>query len=128
MLKLNIQDECMASTRNRNTPGNYCQEQAQYARAELYNMYPNSCQGAAYNTRMPGNGFLPAQIPGNKLSHNCADIESFLFGIGSTNLVNPLPAFTPELATLPCANVYENAPIWMPYPLIMDPGQRPFPT
>jgi len=79
----------MASTRNRNTPGNYCSEQRQYKHAQHYALYENSQYGSAYNTRLPGNGLLPAQIPWNKLSHNAADTESFLFGINSTNLVNP---------------------------------------
>ena len=49
----------MASTRNRNTPGNYNLEQRQYNQSETYTLYPNSQYGAAYNTRLPGNGLLP---------------------------------------------------------------------
>ena len=59
----------MASTRNRNTPGNYNLEQREFKQSENYTLYPNSQYGAAYNTRLPGNGLLPAQIPGNKLSY-----------------------------------------------------------
>ena len=57
----------MASTRNRNTPGNYCLEERQFQNSSNYTLYPNSQYGAAYNTRLPGNGLLPAQIPWNKL-------------------------------------------------------------
>ena len=53
----------MASTRSKNTPGNYCLEQREYKHSEKYTLYPNSQYGAAYDTRMPGTGLLPAQIP-----------------------------------------------------------------
>ena len=118
----------MASTRNRNTPGHYCLEQRQYLGSENYTLYPNSQYGAAYNTRLPGNGLLPAQIPWNKLSYNAADTESFLFGINSTNLVNPAPCFKPEITQLHSANVFEKGPTLMPEPLVIEKNQRPFPV
>jgi len=117
----------MASTRNRNTPGNYCLEQKQYHQSENYTLYPNSQYGAAYNTRLPGNGLLPAQIPWNKLSYNAADTESFLFGINSTNLVNPAPCFVPEITKLNSANIYDKKPTYIPEPLVIENNQRPFP-
>jgi hypothetical protein len=118
----------MASTRNRNTPGNYCLEERQYANSRDYTLYQNSQYGAAYNTRLPGNGLLPAQIPWNKLSYNAADTESFLFGINSTNLVNPAPCFVPEIAKLNSANIYDKGPVYMPEPLVIEKNQRPFPV
>jgi len=118
----------MASTRNRNTPGNYCSEQRQYKHAQHYALYENSQYGSAYNTRLPGNGLLPAQIPWNKLSHNAADTESFLFGINSTNLVNPAPCFTPEITQLCSANIYDKGPVFMPEPLVIEKNQRPYPV
>ena len=118
----------MASTRNKNTIGNYNLEQKQYSQFESYTLYPNSQYGAAYNTRFAGNGLLPGQIPWNKLSHNAADTESFLFGINSTNLVKTAPCFAPEIAKLESTNIYEKSPVWMPVPLHIDPQQRPFPV
>jgi len=118
----------MASTRNRNTPGNYCLEQRQYQHSSSYTLYPNSQYGAAYNTRLPGNGLLAGQVPWNKLSYNAADTESFLFGINSTNLVNPAPCFVPEIAQLQSTNIYENKPVLMPEPLTIEKNQRPYPT
>ena len=118
----------MASTRNRNTPGNYCLEQRQYQQSRGYTLYPNSQYGAAYNTRLAGNGLLPAQIPWNKLSYNAADTESFLFGINSTNLVNPAPCFVPEITKLESVNIYDKGPTLMPEPLVMEKNQRPFPV
>ena len=118
----------MASTRNKNTPGNYCLEQKQFSNSQEYALYPNSQYGAAYNTRIAGNGLNPAQIPWNKLSYNAPDIESFLFGINSTNLVKPAPCFVPELAKIDSVNIYENKPILIPEPLVVDKNQRPFPV
>jgi hypothetical protein len=118
----------MASTRNKNTPGNYCLEQNQYHQSQNYTLYPNSQYGSAYNTRLPGNGLMPAQIPWNKLSYNAADTESFLFGINSTNLVNPAPCFVPEITKLNSANIFEKGPVYIPEPLIIEKNQRPFPV
>jgi hypothetical protein len=118
----------MASTRNINTPGNYCLEERSYKRASQYALYPNSQYGAAYHTELPGLGLLPAQIPWTKLSSNAADTESFLFGINSTNLVNPAPCFTPEIKELSSANIYKQGVTFMPEPLTIEKNQRPFPV
>lgn len=123
-----IYTQYMASTRNRNTMGNYNLEQKQYHQVESYTLYPNSQYGAAYNTQLPGNGLLPAQIPWNKLSYNAPDTESFLFGINSTNLVNPAPCFKPEIAQLRSTDIFEKAPTLIPVPFTPDKDQRPFPV
>jgi hypothetical protein len=117
----------MASTRNRNTPGNYCLEEKQYKQFENYTLYANSQYGAAYNTRLPGNGLLAGQMPWNKLSYNAADTESFLLGINSTNLVNPAPCFVPEISKLSSVNIYKKDATYMPEPLVIEKNQRPFP-
>ena len=118
----------MASTRNRNTKGNYNLEQRQYQQSSAYTLYPNSQYGSAYNTRLPGNGLLPGQMSWNKLSYNAADTESFLFGINSTNLVNPAPCFVPEITKLDSVNIYDKGPVFMPEDLMLDKNQRPFPV
>jgi hypothetical protein len=117
----------MASTRSRNTPGNYCLEQSEYKKSAQYTLYPNSQYGNAYNTSLPGNGLLPAQIPWNQLSYNAPDIESYLFGINSTNLVNPMAPIVPQLANLKSTNIYQKGPIYVPEPFILEKNQRPFP-
>lgn len=117
----------MASTRNKNTPGNYNLEQKEFSQMERYVLYPNSQYGSAYNTMLPGNGLLPGQIPWNKMSHNAADTESFLFGINSTNLVNPAPCFVPEIIKLNSTNIYEKTPTYIPEPLVIEKKQRPLP-
>ena len=117
----------MASTRNKNTPGNYCLEQKEYKEFSNYTLYPNSQYGAAYNTRLAGNGLNPGQLPWTTLSHNPADIESFLWGINSTNLVNPVGPLTPELKCLNTVNVFKTKPVIMPVPQAIPKYQRPFP-
>ena len=117
----------MASTRNKNTPGNYCLDQKQNVGIETWQLYQNGANGLAYDTRLPGNGLNPGQLPWTTLSYNPADIESFLFGINSTNLVNPAPCFVPEITKLSSANIYENKPVYMPEPLVIEKNQRPLP-
>ena len=90
----------MASTRNKNTPGNYCQDQRQNTQTESWQLYTNGPNGLAYDTRLAGTGLNPGQLPWSTLSHNPVDIETFLFGINSTNLVNPAKPLTPELTCL----------------------------
>ncbi len=117
----------MASTRNKNTPGNYCLDQRQNIGSESWQLYTNGANGYAFDTRLPGNGLNPGQLPWTTLSHNPADIESFLWGINSTNLVNPAPALTPHFKTLNTANVFEKKPVIMPVPQAIPKYQRPFP-
>ena len=117
----------MASKRNKNTPSNYCQQQWSYNQARQHTIYKHSAYGEAVDTKWAGNGLNPGQLPWNTMSHNAADIESFLFGVGSTNLVNPQPCLTPELKQLSTANVYEKEPTYIPEPLVMEKNQRPFP-
>jgi hypothetical protein len=117
----------MASTRNKNTIGNYVLEQIQTTRPAQWRLYENGANGYAYDTRLPGNGLNPGQFPVTTLSYNSPDIESFLFGINSTNLVNPAPPLTPQLKCLSTANVFETQPIIMPIPLVVPKKQRPFP-
>ena len=118
----------MASTRNKNTSGNYSLEQKQYIHSSQYTLYPNSQYGAAYDTKLAGNGLNPGQVPWNKLSQNSADIESFLFGVNSTNLVNPAPIFCPELTKNDFFNIYEKTPVFIPEPLVVEKNQRPLPS
>jgi hypothetical protein len=116
----------MASTRNINTRGNYYLENKQYRDSEKYNLYKNSQHGEAYKTTLPGNGLNPAQIPANKLSNNSIEIESFLFGINSTNLVYEQPILIPEFKELNTTNIYNKSPVIMPQPLVIE-RNRPYP-
>jgi hypothetical protein len=116
----------MASTRNINTPGNYKLEQLQYHNNEQYKLYNYSQYGQAWNTKLAGIGLLQGHLPRNQLSHNSVQTESFLFGINSTNLVNPEPPFHSEPNYLQYANIYEPNKTIMPNPLVIE-RNRPFP-
>jgi hypothetical protein len=115
----------MSSTRNINTTGNYCIEQEKYKNASNYALYPYSQYGVAYDTKAPGNGFLPGQVPANQLSNNSVDIESFLMGINLTNLVNPAQNLSPDLKCLETVDIYKNPVVYMPIPLTVSTKNRP---
>lgn len=116
----------MAATRNKNTPGNYCLFLRENIGSEKWQLYKNGANGYAYDTKLAGNGLNPGQMPWTTLSHNPADIESFLFGINSTNLVNPTPDLTPELKCLNSANIFKTEPVIMPNIQAISNKQRPF--
>jgi hypothetical protein len=118
----------MASTRNKNTPGNYNLEQKQNIKNEDWQLYMYGANGYAYDTKLAGNGLNPGQVPWDMLSNNAPDIESFLFGINSTNLVNPSPCLNPSLRTLHSADLFDKKPIIMPVPQAVTKNQRPFPV
>lgn len=117
----------MASTRNNNTPGNYCLQQKQYSLARDYNNYEHSFTGRAYSTKMPCLGITPSHMPRNTLSSNPVEIETYLFGINSSNLVQPAPPVKPKLNTIPEISFFNRLPIIMPKPLVVENKQRPFP-
>ncbi len=117
----------MASTRNKNTPGNYCLEQRDYRQAMNWELYPNAASGVAYNTGIPGNGLLPGQIRSTQLSHNSINIESFLFGINVTDLTkSEFQCITPEIKQLDMVNIFSSDPTYIPEKLIVSKNNRPF--
>lgn len=117
----------MASTRNINTPGDYCLQQRQFKLSEQYNEYTNSQYGEAYNTAIPSLGITPSHMPRNTLSSNPIEIESCLFGINSTNLVKHQPEVKPQLKTVPMKSYFNKTPLIMPKDLVVYKNQRPFP-
>ena len=118
----------MASTRNKNTPGNFCLDNRQNIGINNWQLYKNGANGEAYDTKWAGNGLNPGQLPWNTMSYNAVDIETFLFGINSTNLVNPAPPLTPELKCLQQVNIFQTKPVIMPIPQAISKTQRPFPA
>tara|TARA_B100000683_G_C12401422_1_gene519894 strand:+ start:324 stop:686 length:363 start_codon:yes stop_codon:yes gene_type:complete len=117
----------MASTRNINMPSDYCLQQKSYRKALDYDLYKNSQYGETTKPRMPCVGYTPSRMPWNTLSRNPVEIESALFGINSTNLVNPQPPVKPQLKTIPTQSFFQRTPMIMPKPLVMEHNQRPFP-
>jgi hypothetical protein len=117
----------MASTRNINTKGNYCIQQKSYADSMQYNSYVNSQWGSAAHTAIPCLGITPSHMPWNALSNNPVEIESSLFGINSTNLVDTQPQVQPQLKSIPMISFFEMTPVIMPEKFVVQQGQRPFP-
>ena len=113
----------MASTRNINMQSEYCLEQK---------MNENICKDrtfelrrTAYNNALPCFGVNVGHMPNYVLSNNATDIESNLYGVGSTNLVKPEREFTPRLKKLPGVSFFERPDTVIPEPLVIENNQRP---
>ena len=78
---------------------------------------------------LAGDGLIQGHLPDTELAKNPNDIESFLFGIGSTNLVNPQTPVNPELKKHDSLSIVDRkVPLIMPKDLILEADQRPFPV
>ena len=117
----------MASTRNNNTPGNYLLEQRNYTLTQAYESYTYSQYGQAYTTALPALGFNPSYMPRGTFVENPIDVESALFGINSTNLVNPQEPVIPYKKHVPTVCFFNTQALIMPRPLVIENKQRPFP-
>ena len=115
----------MASTRSRNTPGDYCVEQRSYQQQSSYTTDRN--YAFATPTLLAGDGLLAGQVPDTELSGNPKDIESFLFGIGASNLVAPQTPVNPELKFIPSLSIMNKPQLFMPADLIIQNDQRQYP-
>ena len=118
----------MTSTRNRNTSLNYNLEQKNNKIIEDKNLFINSSYGRAYEEHIPSIGYRPSFMSRDTFSNNPIDIESSLYGIGSTNLETPCQATIPSLKNLEYKDFFSRqTTVIMPYPLVIDNNQRPFP-
>lgn len=117
----------MASTRNKNTPGNYAIEQRNNTLTAQYSSYEHAAQGAPVDTYFAGDGLIIGRIAASKLSDNSCDIESQLFGIGSTNLVTPKEPIQPSIKPVQSLSIIDRLPILVPEPLVVERNQRPYP-
>lgn len=115
----------MSSTRNKNTPGDYLMEQTALNNHYGWGAFENAPQSRAYTTHFAGNGLIHGRMGASELSHNSTDIESFLHGIGSTNLVTPYQPPAPQIKTMQSLNVADRLPLIMPRSLIVEQHQRP---
>lgn len=112
----------MSSTRNKNDIGNYKQEQNEMHKSRKYEMYVGF--GRNDTTCFAGNGLLQGHLPNNSLTTNYYDVESELFGIGSTNLVNARSSFIPDSIQLKTLSIINKNPVQLPEPLVIESGQR----
>jgi len=114
----------MASTRNKNTPGDYASEKKAIQLQVDYNTYHS--YGVPSVNYFPGDGLLPGKVGSAGLSNNFCDIESYLRGIGSTNLETPQPEIVPSIKHLNSLAVMDKMPLIIPGDLVVEQGQRPF--
>jgi|UniRef100_A0A6C0IM83 hypothetical protein len=117
----------MASTSNKNYPGNHDMQQKMNERMCDRATYIHSAPAEAYSNNLPGNGLLPAKLARNKLCSNYCDVESNLLGIGSTNLVTPQTPVVPEFNKVQSLNMMEKSQLFVPAPFIAKSHQRPSP-
>jgi hypothetical protein len=116
----------MASTRNKNTKENYTLEQRSLHLARDYDLYKNAPNGPAYAPGLPEFGFNPSVMGRDTFAYNSIDIETALFGINSTNLVETQSPVVPNLKTLPEIKYFDRLPkLIMPMPLVIENNQRP---
>ena len=115
----------MASTRNKNTQGDYALEQQQIGNIAKYYAYENSYTGEAVNPKMAGDGLLGGRMVPMNFSNNSCDIEAQLFGIGSTNLVTPKPEVILDKREVKSLDVIDKLPIFIPDNLVLEKGRRP---
>ena len=117
----------MAFTRNRNSTNNYHVENLQKTNhhsflTPRYIPKPSVC---AFPDTGVNSGVMTGGYNNNVLSNNAANIESFLFGIGSTNLVKPYSAPQPDFNSLNHRAFFERNDVFIPPPLMVERYQRP---
>jgi hypothetical protein len=113
----------MASTRNNNMPGEYCLQQKSYNQGSAYLL--NKSKRVASHSTIPCPGVNHGQVPNTVLAYNATDIESSLFGINSSNLVQPQNPVQPKLKTLDMLSFAPRLHALLPEPLIVEKCQRP---
>lgn len=115
----------MASTCNKNSDGNYKAELKRFADHLEHQHYVHNSAGQAYTTHLPGLGLLAGQVHPSNLAKNNIDIESFLRGTRTTDLVNPQPPVEPQLKSLDSLNIHSKLPVILPSDLVPMENQRP---
>ena len=113
----------MASTRNKNMPGDYCVQQRSYNQSLKYTT--NKEKRLAHYSGLPCAGINGGQVPNTIFSNNPTDIESSLFGINSTNLVCPAKPVHPDIKCLDSISFFQRLHAFLPEPLIIQKCQRP---
>ena len=118
----------MSSTRNKNTRSDFKIEQNTQNIARNYVAFENSYAGKAFEPALAFEsvGILPTKMSREHFSRNSVDIESALFGINSTNLVEPQAAVVPQLKQLPEVKFFDRMAMFMPEPLVVEKAARPF--
>jgi hypothetical protein len=119
----------MSSTRLKNSQKMYQREQISHH--TNYNLIHNKDKIINKNTSLPclgiNMGFMPNGLNNNMLSNNGMDIESELFGIGTTNLVQPKAKVCGQMNELSYLKFFEIKPEsnnTIPETLVLDNNRR----
>ena len=112
----------MASTRDINSPGNYALEQYSLKKGRDFLTYEPA--GVATETMFPGNGLLTGRYASTLLAKNSADIESFLYGIGANNLVEPKEKLVARINKMNQISLFHTQPIVLPKTWVPQKDQR----
>ena len=116
----------MASTRNRNSPGDYALEQIALQKRADYSASDSAAFfGTPGESYFPGNGLIGMATANRNLSQNYCDIESQLRGIGATNLVAPQPEIGPVIYSMSSLNIYQKPEVQFIVPPHPAAHQRP---
>lgn len=113
----------MSSTRNKNCSVDYACEQRSLQNTAAHIINPD--RRFASSNAMPCFGINMGSMPNSVLAKNATDIESRLFGVGSSNLVKPQAQCVPQTNTLPFAQYFDRPKFVMPDPLVIEKNQRP---
>jgi hypothetical protein len=113
----------MASTRNKNTRNNYAIELNKSIHTQEYLLLGEYAQSSS--TSCPGNGLGGAHLPRTQMSNNPIDIETFLFGIGSSDLTKDVPVLNAELKCLPTYDIFKKPTTVVPQNFVANVTQRP---
>ena len=117
----------MASTRLKNMPCEYKIQQSRFNNHQQYTLFEP--KKVPSKSTLGGLGLNPGNMMNgyyyNVLSNNTCNIESNLYGIGSSNLVNPSGNFSPQLNTLGETQLFEKPNNYLPNPLVVEKFQRP---
>ena len=112
----------MASTRNNNKTIEYLLDQQKNKKTLNYNTIS---QHSKIQHSIPCAGINMGKMSGHLLSNNTTDIESFLLGINSTNLINNKKIFSADIKHLPSISFFKRNQPFLPKPLIIENCQRP---
>tara|TARA_Y100000768_G_C23651604_1_gene528853 strand:+ start:59 stop:427 length:369 start_codon:yes stop_codon:yes gene_type:complete len=119
----------MASTRNKNTKGDYLQEQESNRQNFLYRTYEHSQYGKPCNFldvyKLPNNTSSTRAIAQESLSYNPIEIESYLKGISATNLEISQSKLNPRLKEFSSIKMHDNVSLLLPNQIKTDQKQRP---
>ena len=113
----------MSSTRLRNLPGEYKLNKIQ--NTSILNNRLSSIRTISNNTVLPELGFNASYLPNQLLSSNAIDIESDLFGVGSSNLETEKNKIVHQIYRLPIQSFFKRPEFVIPNDFVLERNQRP---